>query len=76
MASHMTALGFPVSTERDFRHYTYQASEFGQTIEAFSGSYTLWTPGHGIELWVQTNLHRTYYATRPQHFRWHFLRLD
>ncbi len=67
MASHMTALGFPVSTERDFRHYTYQASEFGQTIEAFSGSYTLWAPGHGIELWVQKNLHRRIIGMNP-HF--------
>jgi hypothetical protein len=67
MASHMTALGFPVSTESDFRHYTYQASEFGQTIEAFSGSYTLWAPGHGIELWVQTNLHKRIIGMNP-HF--------
>lgn len=67
MASHMTALGFPVSTERDFRHYTYQASEFGRTIEAFSGSYTLWAPSHGIELWVQTNLHKRIIGMNP-HF--------
>lgn len=67
MTSHMTALGFPVSTERDFRHYTYQASEFGRTIEAFSGSYTLWAPGHGIELWVQKNLHKRIIGMNP-HF--------
>ena len=63
----MTALGFPVSTEQDFRHYTYQASEFGQTIDAFSGAYTLWAPGRGIELWVQTNLHRRIIGMNP-HF--------
>ena len=57
MSSDMTALGFSVSCEQDFRHYVYQASEFGFKIETPRGSYTLWQPGEGIELWVQTNLH-------------------
>lgn len=67
MPSHMTALGFAVTTEQDFRHYVYQASEFGQKVEAAHGSYTLWTPGNGIELWVQTNLHRRIMGMNP-HF--------
>jgi hypothetical protein len=58
MPSYMTALGFPVTTEKDFRHYVFAASEFGRKIEAPDGSYTLWEPGNGIELWVQTNLHK------------------
>ncbi|GAC1366153.1 MAG: hypothetical protein NVS2B12_27660 [Ktedonobacteraceae bacterium] len=60
MPSHMnmTALGFPVTTEQDFRHYVYHASEFGRKIETPNGSYTLWEVGNGIELWVQTNLHK------------------
>lgn len=68
MPSHMTALGFPVVTEQDFRHYVYQASEFGQKIEASCGSYTIWMPGNGIELWVQTNLHKRIIGMNP-HFR-------
>jgi hypothetical protein len=67
MPSYMTALGFPVTTEQDFRHYVYQASEFGRKIETAHGSYTLWTPGSGIELWVQTNLHRRIIGMNP-HF--------
>ncbi len=58
MSSHMTTLGFPVTSEKDFRHYVFAASEFGQKIESPNGSYTLWEPGNGIELWVQTNLHK------------------
>ncbi|HEY7416405.1 MAG TPA: hypothetical protein VH593_14525 [Ktedonobacteraceae bacterium] len=68
MPSYMTALGFPVVTEQDFRHYVYQASEFGQKIETSCGSYTMWTPGSGIELWVQTNLHKRIIGMNP-HFR-------
>ena len=58
MPSHMTSLGFPVTTEQDFRHYVFAASEFGRKIKSPNGSYTLWEPGNGIELWVQTNLHK------------------
>jgi hypothetical protein len=64
---HMATLGFPVTTAQDFRHYVYQASEFGQKIEATHGSYTLWEVGNGIELWVQTNLHRRIIGMNP-HF--------
>jgi hypothetical protein len=67
MPSHMTALGFPITTEQDFRHYVYQATEFGQKIETRNGSYTLWEVGEGIELWVQTNLHRRLIGMNP-HF--------
>src|SRR5918911_3052462 len=64
---HMMTLGFPVTTAQDFRHYVYQASEFGQRIEARHGSYTLWEVGNGIELWVQTNLHGRIIGMNP-HF--------
>jgi len=68
MAWHMTTLGFLVSTEQDFRHYVYQTTEFGEKIESRNGSYTCWTPGAGIELWAQTNLHRRLLGMNP-HFR-------
>ena len=68
MPRHITTLGFLVSTEQDFRHYVYQTSEFGEKIETRNGSYTCWTPGHGIELWAQTNLHRRLLGMNP-HFR-------
>jgi hypothetical protein len=67
MHSYMTALGFPVTTEQDFRHYVYLASEFGKKIETPNGSYTLWEVGSGIELWVQTNLHKRILGMKP-HF--------
>jgi len=68
MPSHMTTLGFLVTTEQDFRHYAYQASEFGEKIETPNGSYTFWEVGNGIELWVQTNLHKRIIGMNP-HFR-------
>lgn len=68
MPSHMTALGFPVSTEKDFRHYVFQATEFGYEIDTSNGSYTIWEVGNGIELWVQTNLHKRIIGMNP-HFR-------
>lgn len=68
MSQHLTALGFPVSTEQDFRHYVYQATEFGETFISGHGSYTCWKPGYGIELWVQTNSHHRLLGMNP-HFR-------
>jgi hypothetical protein len=67
MYSHLTTLGFPITTEQDFRHYAYAASEFGEKIETTRGSYTLWRLGSGIELWVQTNLHKRIIGMNP-HF--------
>ena len=67
MFSRMNTLGFLVTTARDFRHYVYQASEFGYKIETSNGSYTLWEIGNGIELWVQTNLHKRIIGMNP-HF--------
>ncbi len=64
---HMMTLGFSVTTAQDFRHYVYQASEFGQRLEAKHGAYTQWVIGNGIELWVQTNLHRRIIGMNP-HF--------
>jgi hypothetical protein len=64
---HMMTLGFAVTTAQDFRHYVYQASEFGQRLEAKHGAYTQWVIGNGIELWVQTNLHRRIIGMNP-HF--------
>ena len=64
---HMMTLGFSVTTAQDFRHYVYQASEFGQRVEAKHGAYTQWVIGSGIELWVQTNLHRRIISMNP-HF--------
>jgi hypothetical protein len=70
MPSHLPTLGFPVTTEKDFRHYVFEASEFGQKLESPNGSYTVWALGNGIELWVQTNLHKRIIGMNP-HFSGH-----
>lgn len=68
MSQHLTALGFPDSTEQDFRRYVYQAIEFGETLVSDHGSYTCWKPGYGIELWVQANSHHRLLGMNP-HFQ-------
>lgn len=67
MLTHMSTLGFPVTTEKDFRHYVYQTTEFGEKIETKHGSYTYWSLGNGVELWVQTNHHKRIIGMNP-HF--------
>ncbi len=67
MPRHVSTLGFPVTTEQDFRHYVYESTEFGEKIETPNGSYTCWMPGNGIELWAQTNRHRRLLGMNP-HF--------
>ncbi|SRR5258708_29687681 len=64
---YMSTLGFPVTTEQDFRHYAYETTEFGHKIETRNGSYTYWIIGNGIELWVQTNHHKRLLGMNP-HF--------
>src|SRR5437667_11648772 len=55
MASHMSAIGFPVATPTDFGNLAVQSAKSAQ--QNFSvpgvGSYRLWSPGNGVELWAQ-----------------------
>jgi hypothetical protein len=53
MPSHMSTIGFPVKTNQDFDRLANQAVQFGETMEPPDGSYCVWSPGEGIELWAQ-----------------------
>lgn len=51
MASHLSAIGFPVETEAEFRELVARAAAGGVSLPG--GTYSRWAPGEGIELWVQ-----------------------
>lgn len=54
MPSHLSSLGFSVKTREDFSALAMQAAREGKIVEVpGQGSYTVWAPGEGIELWVQ-----------------------
>ncbi len=53
MPSHMSSIGFPVSSREEFRDLVLKAAREGEPIEARGGSYVRWSPGSGVELWAQ-----------------------
>jgi hypothetical protein len=55
MASHLSSIGFHVETEEDFGRLVALAVEGGESFDAPAGSYVLWSPGKGVELWFQFN---------------------
>lgn len=67
MPSHMSTIGFPVQTNQDFERLARQAVASGETIEAPGGSYCVWSPGGGIELWAQRDLQGQLIGLNP-HF--------
>ena len=69
MASHMSAIGFPVATPTDFGNLAVQSAKSAQ--QNFSvpgvGSYRLWSPGNGVELWAQLDKENKLIGLHP-HF--------
>lgn len=56
MPTHMSTLGFQAATREDFASLARKALEGGQTIALVDGaSYHVWSPGKGIQLWVQVD---------------------
>lgn len=54
MPSHMSTLGFLVQAREDFVGLARQTVGVGSRIEVSGpGSYQVWSPGEGIELWAQ-----------------------
>jgi hypothetical protein len=52
MASHFSAVGFPVRTRTDLDTVVLQARDSGQVVRARQGLYKVWTVGNAIELRV------------------------
>jgi hypothetical protein len=56
MPSHFSSLGFQVETEDQFQKLAQFAAQTGQVLPLpRGGCYVRWSPGDGIELWVQAN---------------------
>ena len=55
MPGHMSAIGFPVTSATDFTNLAVQATRSAKQNFSISGvgSYRLWSPGSGVELWPQ-----------------------
>lgn len=46
-------IGFPVPTAKDYANLAMRVTEEGEIILTPMGTYLLWTPSKGIELWVK-----------------------
>jgi len=68
MPSHLSDIGFNVKSQEDFHELALQASEKGSRIRTTDGTYIQWSPGLGIELWVQLNRDNQIIGLHP-HFR-------
>jgi len=57
MASHMTSIGFPAQSVDEFKVLAKRAvTQAAQTITIPGiGYYRQWSPGAGVELWVDVN---------------------
>jgi hypothetical protein len=67
MPSHMSDIGFALENEEDFRRIALLALENGEALEAGDGTYVKWSPGRGIELWLQLDTDETIVGLNP-HF--------
>ncbi|HLW02210.1 MAG TPA: hypothetical protein VKT82_26380 [Ktedonobacterales bacterium] len=67
MPNHMSTIGFPFQGREGFDRLARQAAEFGETIASPGGSYRVWAPGAGAELWAQRNEQGTLIGLNP-HF--------
>lgn len=55
MSNHFTALGFRVTEQADLDGLLREAELAGERIRTRGGTYLLWSPGSGVELWFQIN---------------------
>lgn len=73
MASHFSAIGFPVAELADFqafaRHALHTSEGLRQAYAHPHGRYVLWTPGSGIEVWLETDPDGQAIRGMAPHFR-------
>jgi hypothetical protein len=53
LPNHFAALGFAVAGEADLARLAEHAAHEGELHPAHGGAYVRWSPGGGIELWLQ-----------------------
>jgi hypothetical protein len=64
--SHFSAIGFTVTPE-ELKELAEQASREGTRVDSPHGGYFHWSPGAGVELWVQANKQEEIVGCNP-HF--------
>ncbi|MFZ5814167.1 MAG: hypothetical protein ACOY93_02530 [Bacillota bacterium] len=55
MASHLSDVGFSVSSREELEALILQAVEEGEPRWCSQGCYVVWSPGNGVQLWAQVN---------------------
>lgn len=66
-SNHLESLGFVVENEEEFIAWIEQAVKESEEIVTDHGSYLFWSPGNGIELWLQMDENHTFHGYSP-HF--------
>ena len=55
MSGLLSCLGYPVADEPGFLALLESCAERGEPVAAVRGRYHRWSPGGGVEIWVQEN---------------------
>ncbi len=55
MPSHFSTIGFQMENIEQFKLLTLSAAQLGERISSPRGDYIRYTPGAGVELWVQVS---------------------
>jgi hypothetical protein len=53
MPSSFSSLGFPVDMDASYQRKLVTAALTGEQVRSADGTYVRWTPGAGVELWLQ-----------------------
>jgi hypothetical protein len=53
MPSHFSSLGFPLEMDTPYQERLLNAALSGDQLRSRDGAYVRWTPGAGVELWLQ-----------------------
>ncbi len=68
MASHLSSLGIPASSQEDFQAYFEKAHNKGEYIKVSKGTYIKWKVDNEVELWGQLNNKNEAIGLNPHFF--------
>jgi len=68
MPNHMTAVGFPVTSDAVFEHYAVITQLSGEPIPHAVGTYHRLPAGGGVELWLETSPNGSLVQMNPHFF--------
>ena len=67
MPSHFSDIGFVIESVQQFAELADRAANEGVAIPTAGGYYIHWSPGQGVELWVQCDTEQQIIGCNP-HF--------